>query len=298
MVTITLTTCGWFLLIPRKAQAQWAIITIEDIPRLITEIVERILRIIAQEAIETFREELITRVTNLILGGVTGEPAFITDWEEFLRDVPRRAAGEFLDDFFSVPGPKWANPRIETILRSTLTGEGVSLECPLSQYVDNLDDVFDQTKGGGWDLFLLALDPRCNDAGRYLMAQGGMMGAFAQKSYEQAIQGIASQGYSDIIQCEEWNCWKHEGGFVSLWHPGKCTDAELAGGGTNECVKEKIVVPGRLTAATDEYTELAYLRKLFEMPLTKPEDFAQFFLAYTKFLTSRLVREATSKIIK
>jgi len=288
LVTITLTSSGCVV----------TNLTVSDVPRWIEYAIEKIEHVLVINVKETLKTTLINKLNALILGETTGQAGFITDWEEFLRDAPKRAAGEFLDDFFSVTPPKWANPRVETILRSTLTGEGVSLECPLSQFIDDLDDVFDPAKGGGWDLFLLALDPRCNDAGRYLMAQGGMMATFTQKSYEQAIRGIVGQGYSDMIRCEEWNCWKHEAGFVTLWHPGKCSDQEQAAGGTDECVKEKIVVPGSLVAATDEEKEIADLRKILESDLDDIEDIVELMWAYSRLLMNRIFREAASKIMQ
>ncbi len=293
LITITLTTCGWFLFMPRKAQAFMGIgdVNLTNIDRIIKDMLDLIWKTIVSSIKETLKSIIIERIEMWGRGEITFEEMFEVDWKEAIADALDEAGGKFLNDFFDTNLCKWTNPQIKIVLQAMATGEGAKKpECTLTDIGDTLENVFDPEKGGGWGKFIVALEPQNNDLGIYVMAQGGTLAEMAAALQEKLIEADVGDGFKAQKECVEWICYLDDTGKHRL---RKCTDAELAAGAVEKCHKSEIVTPAASIASVFEFTETIPLKRLAES-----SDLGEILASFINAMMSRWFREVSQAIRK
>ena len=287
LVTIALTTFGSFLLIPRKAQAQWANLTIGDIPAEIREAIDKIWEAIKSHLRIKLKNWLVERIEMWGRGEITGAEIFQDmPWKDWLKESANEAAGEFLNDFFDTNLCEWTNPEIKIILKAITTGEGAKeFECTLTDIGDRLEDVFDPEKGG-WDKFLTALETSNNDIGVFITAQAGTLAEIAATLEGKKTEAIARGEYKAQEKCVEWVCYLDDTGKHRL---RRCSEAELNAGASEQCQKFEVITPAADIASTFKYIATINLEQIVHS-----EDLAEILSAFVSALVKIVYREISS----
>jgi len=127
----------------------------------------------------------------------------IKDFGQYLYDEPLQAARDYLDtNFFKVTKPSLPQEDLDSIENAVNNSIAPSYLNPVRPEKDDdfvgLDNVFDESKGGGWDQWLLALEDNHNDYGIYLSALESAQQVYQSEQLKNQTQAIAYQGVRPI----------------------------------------------------------------------------------------------------
>lgn len=104
-------------------------------------------------------------------GGRDGKPLFITNWEDFLKDVANEASGIFIEDFKLTEICQPFKPRLELILRTGRDPYYRRAQCTIKDVARNVENFYRDFKQGGWKTwFEITLVPQNNFYGAYYLA--------------------------------------------------------------------------------------------------------------------------------
>lgn len=153
--------------------------------------------------LETARKKLLDYLVDSIIKWIQGEddePAFITDWKDFLKDVADDAIGEFINstDFSFL----CSNFRYQIELDLAEPDSDLTASCTLTDVIDNVEDFYDDFTNGGWLAYNTQLYPINNYYGSYMLAYESEYLAVLNASAAAEKETQNSQGFSNTKRCE------------------------------------------------------------------------------------------------
>lgn len=204
-----------FLVQPKKTSAAWGILDVNvDSPanwwsaimkfysnyKVTFDTVKDIL-------VQTFAKKALDYITNETIQWIQGEgdPAFITDFEGFIKDIGDQAGAEFLNQLTGIDfcGP-WGT-KIKTAL-SKPKKFSTRAKCTLSKIGANFEDFMNDFNKGGWAAWLSVSESQNNPYGSYLMALNEKLyleGEKKETAKNKAIMGSGFLGNEVCMQIED-----------------------------------------------------------------------------------------------
>lgn len=221
--------------------------------------VEGFLEILWTVAKKKMLDMLVNNIITWIQGG--GDPKFVTNWKEFLKDAANEAGGQFID---SDPNLSWLCDSFGTEIKIGLGAVPTFKEeigCTLDDVAENIDDFYnDMRDGGGWDGWLKVSQSNNNVFGAYWTVMGEKMAREASAKEAALNEAVSSTGFLGDKVCEDWdNCDETK---EPIW---KCVERieekkerEVTAGeydacakaASCECKKWRTRTPGKILADT------------------------------------------------
>lgn len=104
-------------------------------------------------------------------GGRDGKPLFITNWEDFLKEVANDASGIFIEQLELTEICQPFKPRLQMLLGSSGGTYRQRAQCTIKDVTRNVENFYRDFKQGGWERwFEITLVPQNNFYGSYYMA--------------------------------------------------------------------------------------------------------------------------------
>lgn len=104
-------------------------------------------------------------------GGRDGKPLFITNWEEFLKDVANEASGIFIEELELTEICQPFKPRIQFLIGTGRSPYYQRAQCTIKDVARNVENFYRDFKQGGWERwFELTMVPQNNFYGSYYLA--------------------------------------------------------------------------------------------------------------------------------
>lgn len=184
----------------RKAEALFGVgdINLESIPVILDFVWEKIGRQIAQKMID----DMVRSTVNWAQSGFDGNPAFVTNPEQYFTDLADGIAGEFIfgSDLNFLCSP------FQTQLRLALEKQYLQapqFQCTLTDVVANIEGFYGDFNQGGWDAwFSMTQNSANNPYGAYLAAQVELDSRIAQKLNIEREQLAWSNGFLSFERCD------------------------------------------------------------------------------------------------
>ncbi|MFY9493033.1 MAG: hypothetical protein WAP55_00900 [Minisyncoccia bacterium] len=205
-------------------------ITIGDIPRLLFQIGEKVLKY----GLEKLKKRMLTQIQNDLVNWVQngGEPRFIKDPGKFLKDNVDATAAKEIDKFFlskniNICSPFKANVRF--LVSKPLLLKEDSVRCSLGDMVGNLENFAQNFQDGSWTAWLKLHETRNTLPGSYLAATE-LIGAKVAQSGNTAQATIsAGKGFLDQKLCSQTKTPKYNLSFVISQGPntGNIEEVEI-----------------------------------------------------------------------
>lgn len=165
----------------------------------LTDLLKKAFLIATQVVIHTLLTHLTNSIIKWIQSDFHGQPGFVTDWQQYLKQAGQAASGRFLNELAGVNlcAPFKINlrlslglpvPNFKTEAACTLDGILANMNTTISAFYK------DFTKGG-WIAFDEGLQPNNNAFGAYLMAldaKQALQFAEIQKAEKEAQSGFKS----------------------------------------------------------------------------------------------------------
>lgn len=103
-------------------------------------------------------------------GGRDGKPLFITNWEDFLKDVANEASGIFIEDFQLTEICLPFKPRLQLLIGGN-SPYYQRAQCTIKDVARNVENFYRDFKQGGWkSWFQITMVPQNNFYGSYYLA--------------------------------------------------------------------------------------------------------------------------------
>jgi len=175
---------------------------------------------------EVLRKRLLDMLVDQIITWIqgSGQPQFVTNWQQFLKDAAGAAIGDVV---LETNAAFLCSPFKLQVQLSLLPVPQFSqrVECTLDDIVKNIEDFYNDFEKGGWIAYNEAWQPQGNYYGEMLMIHDEMLmrGALAKEAAQN--EALAGKGFLSVKRCLEW-------------------DTEQT-----KCLKEEIVTPGDVVGA-------------------------------------------------
>ena len=124
---------------------------------------------IAKMALKKITRDIVQWIRS---GGRYGGPLFVTNWEDFLKNVANEASGIFIEEFELTEICQPFRPRLELLIHG---GRGSPYyqraRCTIDDLARNVEDFYRDFKNGGWTRwFEITMIPQNNFYGSYYLA--------------------------------------------------------------------------------------------------------------------------------
>lgn len=205
----------------------------------IKALAERIVDGIAMAAAQRLVDQMVRSTVNWAQSGFEGNPAYVTDPEQYFRDISDGIAGEFIagSDLGFLCSP--FQTQIRLALRNNYLDEP-QYQCTLTDAVGNVEAFYDDFEQGGWDTwFAMTQNNSNNPYGAYLEAQAELDSRIAEAAGLQREQLDWNSGFLSWSDCTETNppMWIDNptppGGLPSR----SINPRHVAGKAESECIK-------------------------------------------------------------
>jgi hypothetical protein len=233
-----------FLFTPQKAQA---VVPVMDIPTetataatagatasLVNKdfVLDTIAYAIAKQVLHALSQSIV----DWIRGGFEGNPLFITNFEDFMRDQADQATGVFMKEFLS---PEIYNAicspwriQLEIALRRTYT-YGERMACTLNTVIKNAEDFSRQVHEGDWDTWItVTSNPQNNPFGALILSSDQLAAVIAAATGNARTESIFNAGFLGMKECVQYvdNIWTGEATCVKYEtvSPGKWVSDQLS----------------------------------------------------------------------
>ena len=207
--------------------------------------------------VNTLIEEMLRSTTQWVNSGFKGSPAFITNMDTFLKGIADNVAGAFIEQiglgFFCSPFRINIQAALAAQYSST---HGRDFQCRLSSVVDNLEGfISGDFLAGGWDgWFQLAAYPQNNPYGSMYLAQTGLAVSIQNAQGKELKLADWGAGFLTVKMCEEVPSGPAPRGSTS-YSAQQCSNV-TPGAFVQHQINTTFDIPaGRLTIA-DEVDEL------------------------------------------
>ncbi|MAF99136.1 MAG: hypothetical protein CMH61_00845 [Nanoarchaeota archaeon] len=198
---------GSFIANTASASANWVSAAADSISasaQTSLVIKEFLLDTIAWGIVNLLIQEMSHSIINWINSGFQGNPAFVTDFGGFLRNIADEKIGEIIEgsDLAFLCDP--LDIKFSLALRYA-TPFKKKVECTLSDVVGNIDDFINGDFGrGGWDGWIeLTTKPKNNRYGAYLSSAAELEARIQFSQFEKGKVVEFGRGFLSYEKCDE-----------------------------------------------------------------------------------------------
>lgn len=159
---------------------------------------------IAKGLIRIVIENIVQSTLTWINNGFEGNPAFVTDPQQYFTDIASGVAGDFIagTDLNFLCSPFQTQIRIALQKSHTRPGR---FQCTLTEVVGNIDNFYNNFDEGGWDgWFAMTQNNRNNPYGTYLDAKLELDDRIANAIGIQNKQLDWNSGFLSLSDCVEY----------------------------------------------------------------------------------------------
>lgn len=182
---------------------------------------------IARMAINKITKDVVSWIKG---GGRNGKPLFITNWEDFLKDVANEASGIFIEELELTELCKPFKPRIQLLLGSGRSPYYQRARCTIEDVANNVERFYRNFKEGGWTRwFEITMVPQNNFYGAYYLSLEEKLIRELTGLEAKQSEAIAGGGFLGQEKCLE---------------TAKPPTPEFVG--PLPCIKWEIITPGTL----------------------------------------------------
>jgi hypothetical protein len=153
----------------------------------------------AEIALVTILNMLTNEIIKWIQGG--GEPRFVTNWQDFLKDAADKVGGEFVDQYL---GAGWLCEPFDLDIKIALLDVPTfdeRVRCTISDIVENINTFYDDFSKGGWAGWIELTKPRNNFYGAYHIALEEKLKLEALAKEAAGQEAIAGRGFLSPKVC-------------------------------------------------------------------------------------------------
>ncbi len=184
----------------KKAEAFWGFgdITSINIKDFVDRLTDGIAMVIAQQMVD----HIVQSTVKWAQSGFDGNPAYVTDPEQYFTDLGDGIAGDFIknnENLNFLCSPFQAQIRLSLL---TQYSNPERFQCTLTQVVGNIENFYDDFSQGGWDAwFSMTQNPVNNPYGAYLEAKVELQSQIAQAVGIKNQELNWSQGFLSWKSC-------------------------------------------------------------------------------------------------
>jgi len=252
-IAILFSIGGGVLLYPKPAQALFGIGDIVFDPTMLAKTIENFIREeirtklsqLTKQALQIALNQILSMMTNDIVEWIQGdgEPRFITNWQDFLKDAADNAGGTFVDQYLGVGNfCSSFDMDIKMALQSVPTFQE-EVKCPISEIGANADDFYNDFDQGGWNAWLAVSQPTGNFYGSLMIARDEMIAREIEAKEAAEAEAIANRGFTSDKVCTEGYIISVMGQITGSCNNGTSCDAIKNQPGFT-CTKETTITPG------------------------------------------------------
>ena len=152
-------------------------------------------------------ERMAASTVNWINSGFKGSPSFLTNPEEYFKDMGDKIAGQFI---FSNPNLKFLCGPIQAKIRLALSknyvGDNRQWNCTLTQVGKNMEDFMGDFEKGGWNSFLeISQNTTMNPIGAYIKAENQLNIEIANKQVLKDKELNMGKGFLSYKSCARYS---------------------------------------------------------------------------------------------
>lgn len=245
---------------------------------------EKIIQILFSIFLESLRRQLLDTVVNEIIGWVNGEgePQFVGNWENFLKDAANVAIGDVIlqTDAAFLCSP--FKNKLVNLYKFPVPEFSQRVECTLDDVVDNIEDFYENFENGGWLAYNEVWQPQNNYYGQIIMINDEITFQTAAKQEAAKNEALAGKGFLPFTRCR--------GGGTKSPDSGRNYVKDSEG---NYCLPEDLetITPGELVGSMTSKAigvDIDYI-------LTA-EELEQYVSAITDAVINRVVKEGVGLI--
>src|SRR3989344_5716541 len=188
---------------------------------------------LARMAINKITKDIVNWIRT---GGRGSKPLFVTNWEDFLKDVANEASGIFIQDLQLTEICQPFKPRLQLLLGSGRAPYYQRAQCTIKDVARNVENFYKDFKQGGWTKwFEITMIPQNNLYGSYYLAREEQLVRESSAIEAKKSEAIAGGGFLGQEKCVSVAKRKSEGGSYP-------DDFE----GPMPCLSWQTVTPGTL----------------------------------------------------
>lgn len=166
---------------------------------------DQFLSCIARAIARAALQQIAVSTLNWINSGFNGSPSFVTNYDQFFRNVADNAVGNYLQSsnlaFLCSP----FQAQVKIAVAQSYASSYQPAQCSLSQVTNNIDGFMNDFTQGGWPAFLsFTTEPTNNPYGAYLYAQSGAEAAQAHAQNQKVFDLQLGNGF--LSATKETNC--------------------------------------------------------------------------------------------
>jgi len=216
---------------------------------------------VAYTIAKTILRALTQSVVSWIQSGFEGQPGFISNFEDFLKDAGDQATNQFLKEFLnpevynSICSPFRSQLRIAIQGAQYYGGYGQQMSCTLSSAIQNTTDFSNSLREGGengWKNWLsVSLNPQNDPHMALLMTLDELSSRKTAAQGNAQTESIFNQGFLGLKKCAEYYDNQWTGEF-------KCTKYETISPGkwVSDTLSEATGIDFQQLALADEINEI------------------------------------------
>ena len=187
---------------------------------------------IANMAIHKITQDIVNWIRT---GGRNGKPLFITNWEDFLKDVGNEASRFFIEELNFTEICQPFKPRLQLTLSLSGGSYYRRAQCTILDVARNVESFYRDFKQGGWQRwFEITMVPQNNFYGSYYLALEEQLSRQLSALEAKQLEVTASGGFLGEETCVETAKRESEGGT----YPDDFV-------GPLPCVKYDVITPGK-----------------------------------------------------
>jgi hypothetical protein len=273
-----------FFYLPQQAKRTEAFLGFGDLVIDVKALAERIVDGIAMTAAQIVVDRMVQSTVKWAQNGFEGNPAYVTDPEQYFAELADGIAGEFIEgsDLGYLCSPFQANIRLSLAQQYY---ESQPFQCTMTDVVGNIDAFFNDFSQGGWGAWItMTQNPTNNPYGAYLEAKVELDSRIASAVNLQREQLNWNQGFMSWSRCIETNPPLSNGDGSDGLLPSKNL-RHVPGKAVGECIQRgPVETPGATVKAQLDKVLPSGLEKLISV-----EHVEQLINAFASGLLQRFV---------
>lgn len=231
--------------------------------------------------IATYVRKLVDKmafdIIDWIGGKTTGEPQFVTNWQDFIWGSAKEAIGDVIQrtgtlSFLCAPF------RAQIVLTLPVPQRPPLPVCTLDTIMTNIENFYNDFRSGGWLAYNEVVKPQNNPYGAWLMMMDSLESEQARIQEQQALK--AQSGYIPTEKCTV---------KVPEVIDGRPTGNEI-------CLDTEISIPGQAKADLTSQALSSQMQKAEQYMITEA-DLLNYAKMIAEALISRLVKSAKEELI-
>ncbi|HEY4521673.1 MAG TPA: hypothetical protein VJH05_00855 [Candidatus Paceibacterota bacterium] len=154
---------------------------------------------LARMAINKITKDIVNWIRT---GGRGSKPLFVTNWEEFLKDVANEASGIFIKEFELTEICQPFKPRLQLQLGFGQAPYYQRAQCTIRDVAKNVENFYKDFKQGGWERwFQITLLPQNNFYGSYYLLREEQLARESGAIESKKTEALAGGGFLGVETC-------------------------------------------------------------------------------------------------